>query len=145
MKEEKNEQTEFSAQVTEVTKSDGEGENPVSLGKFKDVSALLSAYNSLEAEFTKRCQRIKELESEKRNDDKATTVAPQSSVAENEGNNLTEKDKEEILKGYLKDVMDNMSKAIVMDGQGVSVKTPSLKPRTVEEAGRLAKELLEKK
>ena len=41
--------------------------------------------------------------------------------------------------------MDNMSKAIVMDGQGVSVKTPSLKPRTVEEAGRLAKELLEKK
>ena len=32
------------------------------LGKFKDVNALLQAYNSLEAEFTRRSQRLKELE-----------------------------------------------------------------------------------
>ena len=42
--------------VTEVEKAD------ISLGKFKDVNALLNAYNSLQSEFTKRCQRIKELE-----------------------------------------------------------------------------------
>lgn len=33
-----------------------------SYGKFKDSEALLSAYNSLEAEFTKRSQKLKELE-----------------------------------------------------------------------------------
>lgn len=32
------------------------------IGKFNDASALLAAYTSLEKEFTKRCQRIKELE-----------------------------------------------------------------------------------
>lgn len=32
------------------------------LGKFKDVSALLKAYGSLQAEFTRRSQRLKELE-----------------------------------------------------------------------------------
>ena len=35
------------------------------LGKFKDVKALLNAYNSLEAEFTRRSQRLKELEASK--------------------------------------------------------------------------------
>ena len=35
------------------------------LGKFKDVKALLDAYNSLEAEFTRRSQRLRELESNK--------------------------------------------------------------------------------
>jgi hypothetical protein len=33
------------------------------LGKFKDVKALMDAYTSLEAEFTRRSQRLKELES----------------------------------------------------------------------------------
>ena len=31
-------------------------------GKFKDVNALLTAYGALEAEFTRRSQRLKELE-----------------------------------------------------------------------------------
>ncbi len=34
------------------------------LGKFKDVSALAEAYGSLQAEFTRRSQRLKELERE---------------------------------------------------------------------------------
>lgn len=40
-----------------------------SLGKFKDSDALLSAYNSLQAEFTRKCQRLKELE--KQNEEQA--------------------------------------------------------------------------
>ena len=32
------------------------------LGKFKDVDALARAYSALEAEFTRRSQRLKELE-----------------------------------------------------------------------------------
>ena len=33
-----------------------------SFGKFKSADALLNAYNSLEAEFTRRSQRLRELE-----------------------------------------------------------------------------------
>lgn len=132
--------------TSEEKTADDNKENSVSLGKFKDVSALLSAYNSLEAEFTKRCQRIKELEAEKRNGDKAADiVAPKNSeVASDKGNNRSEQEREEILKGYLKEVMEKNSKAIIMDGQGRSVKTPIFRPCTVEEAGKLAKNLLEK-
>ena len=35
------------------------------LGKFKSSRALLEAYNSLQAEFTKKCQKLSELEKEK--------------------------------------------------------------------------------
>ena len=46
--------------------AEAEGEKVAAdLGKFKDVKALLDAYNSLEAEFTRRSQRLKELESNK--------------------------------------------------------------------------------
>lgn len=37
------------------------------LGKFKDVNALLAAYGALEAEFTRRSQRLKALEKEAEN------------------------------------------------------------------------------
>ena len=37
------------------------------LGKFKDVSALMQAYQSLQAEFTRRSQRLKELERQAEN------------------------------------------------------------------------------
>ena len=36
------------------------------LGKFKSVDALLNAYNSLEAEFTRRSQALRELEERER-------------------------------------------------------------------------------
>ena len=36
-------------------------ENAGSLGKFKDADSLLSAYNCLQAEFTKKCQKLSEL------------------------------------------------------------------------------------
>lgn len=34
-------------------------------GKFKSAEALLDAYNSLQAEFTRKCQRVSELEKDK--------------------------------------------------------------------------------
>ncbi len=40
----------------------GSSEN---LGKFRDVDSLLKAYNSLESEFTRKSQRLAELESER--------------------------------------------------------------------------------
>ncbi len=42
-------------------------------GKFKSAQALLQAYNNLEAEFTKKCQKLSQLEKDK-------TDAPQSQI-----------------------------------------------------------------
>lgn len=39
-------------------------ENTENYGKFESADALLSAYNALETEFTKRCQLIKQLQAE---------------------------------------------------------------------------------
>ncbi len=38
--------------------------NTAEFGRFKDAKGLLDAYNSLQSEFTRRCQRVKELERE---------------------------------------------------------------------------------
>lgn len=43
----------------------GDKEERASYGKFNKLEDLINAYNSLEAEFTKRSQRLKELENKK--------------------------------------------------------------------------------
>jgi hypothetical protein len=128
--------------VTEVEKAD------ISLGKFKDVNALLNAYNSLQSEFTKRCQRIKELEGasskEKRENVEDTTST--ETVPNLESRVETEEkiklDKEEYLKEYLKSLLSSKQKAVIIGENGTSVKTPDKKPKTIAEAGLLAKEIL---
>lgn len=59
-----NEQTELRTHTAEADKNSGGDFNSVSLEKFKDVKSLLKAYNCLEAEFTKRSQRLRQLEGE---------------------------------------------------------------------------------
>ena len=139
MEQIKNEQTEPITQPVETEEKEGGKEGEVSLGKFKDVDALLNAYNSLQSEFTKRCQKIKELESKMGTGDK-TEVPPQSQEENSSDGDTTSKD--DVLREYLLDVMKKKSKAIVMDGAGVGVKTPVNRPTTIEEAGKLAKKLL---
>ena len=57
------EQTDFvKAQAAEAENDSGASGEEVSYGKFKNAESLLNAYNSLQAEFTRRCQRLKELE-----------------------------------------------------------------------------------
>ena len=112
------------------------------LGKFKDANSLLKAYDSLQSEFTKRCQKIKELE--KRISEYDKDASPSSESAAQPPAGITEEEKREFLKGYLKQVIGARSKAILLDGEGAGLKTPNAKPRTVAEAGRLAKEILNK-
>ena len=138
----KNEQTEQNSQPVATEKDLGENNGEVSLGKFKDVNALLSAYNSLQAEFTKRCQWVKELETELTSIGKTTVPKPEEEKKPVDEDTIL-KEKEKILKEYLLDVIGKKPKAIVMDG-GISVKTPSNRPKTIAEAGNLAKEILEK-
>ncbi len=143
MQELKNEQTEVVDEIaTEKIQENqvDESTTEVSLGKFKDINTLLSAYNSLQAEFTKRCQRLKELETAIEKTDKVYN--PQNQSAEEEQVKLTDTTlKEEILKDYLKEIIGS-KKPVVMDGAGVGVKAPVKKPTTIEQAGDLFKQIL---
>ena len=95
--------------------------------KFKDTDALKRAYGELQAEFTKRCQRIKELE--------GAIKERENSVKE-----LSGEEKLQIIKEYLGDIKTKKGTVVMTDGQKVS--TPPKKPRTVNEAGKLAKEFI---
>ena len=137
-----NEQTEPQSQAAEVEEKMGEENGEVSLGKFKDVKALQDAYSSLEAEFTKRCQKIKELESALKEVDKEI---PPTTLVVDQKKDVTQEEKERILKEYLSSVIVKKQKAIVMDGGGVGVKTPKNRPKSISEAGILAKEIFDNK
>lgn len=142
-----NEQTELLdvQQTAEDQQKDNKEQekSEVSLGKFKDVNALLSAYNSLQSEFTKRCQKIKELESAQTSLDKKNP-SEESEKPTEKGANVTQSMKDEILKEYLQNLIGKSNGAIVLDGAGVGVKTPTERPKTILQAGELAKEILKK-
>ena len=157
--EENREQMEQTSHTAEAEKTTGEHNAEISLGKFKDVPSLLKAYNSLQSEFTKRCQRIKELEGAINSDkaeadvvettektDTTTEETAPKTIAGGDGNdaeNSSKKpDKAEILKEYLREVLGAKQQAVVMGSEGVGVKTPAHKPTTIEQAGMLAKEIL---
>lgn len=138
-----NEQTNLNSQPAVAEEKNGEQSGEVSLGKFKDVNALLSAYSSLQSEFTKRCQRIKELEGALKPDDKDKVPAENLTAVQNAKQQLTEQEKQEVLKEYLQGVLDKKQKAVLLDGAGLGVKTPVSKPKTISQAGMLAKNIFE--
>lgn len=141
MEQIKNEQTEPITQPVKTEEAEGGKEGEVSLGKFKDVDALLNAYNSLQSEFTKRCQRLKELEAKIGSVDKGLPPS-EDEKANVRQEDTTLIDKENVLKEYLLDIIGKKPKAIVMDGTGASAKTPTYKPKTIADAGKLAQEIL---
>ena len=47
------------------------------LGKFKSVQALMDAYNSLQSEFTKKCQALSELKKDKTESEVCEEIKPQ--------------------------------------------------------------------
>ena len=62
-------QEEGSQQGEASVKHEGEAEKGETIGKFKSVEALYDAYNNLEKEFTKKCQRLSEIEKDKIRDE----------------------------------------------------------------------------
>ncbi len=148
MNEHINEQTATNVQPTEVENGLGKENVEVSLGKFKDVNALMNAYNSLLSEFTKRCQKVKELEDAIAMDkEKSSPIEGGSEKGKSENSkeiSITEQDKDEILKGYLKNLLSAKQQAIIMDSAGLGIKTPVEKPKTLEQAAEYAKALFNK-
>ena len=57
-----NNQTEQGSTINQAQNAEGKQVGSTDLGKFKDVNALLQAYESLQAEFTRRSQRLKRYE-----------------------------------------------------------------------------------
>lgn len=126
------------------------------LGKFKSVDALLRAYNSLQAEFTRRSQRLKELEKEQAQNIPSSVGEPVPMPEENDSapvpmpeiKNEPEEEEElfrranasaavrqKIIDNYLGEVKKS---AVPLMGGGVSVVSPALKAKSVAEAGAMA-------
>lgn len=106
-------------------------------GKFKSAEALLSAYLNLEAEFTRRSQKLKELESK-------AAEAPSPKIPE--GEELLsaalhdEKVKNAVVGEYLKTVLSQKSVPLLVSGAPCAA--PKCEPKSIKEAGALAKQFL---
>ena len=119
-------------------------EAAAALGKFKSVDALMAAYQSLEAEFTRRSQRLKELE-EGNNAQKVPEEGAPSPKTPTEEELLkaalsSESVKNAVVSEYLKTVAAN--KSVPLISGGVAAPAPRCAPKTVKEAGALAQRFL---
>ena len=106
-----------------------------SIGKFKNTESLLNAYNNLQAEFTRKCQKLSELESlaEKTS---SKTLGAEEYIKENP--EMVEK----ILTHYLEEVKNQKSPQIITSagGGGIPLSAPP-NPTTLDEARELTKKL----
>ena len=82
--------------------------NGSQLGKFKDAQSLLTAYNNLQAEFTKKCQKLSELE--KQNSTQETTVFDADDWQNQVSNFVnTHKDAKKFAKEISQEILSNPS------------------------------------
>ncbi|MDE7084737.1 MAG: hypothetical protein K2O81_05785 [Clostridia bacterium] len=120
-------------------------------GKFKDVEALMQAYQALEAEFTRRSQRLKELEANKEisvsetNKENAETPSQGAENTAEKVNTLPLSDevKNAVIEEYLNGVVSKRGVPFVTGGGAVAAKRRT--PTTLKEAGALAGKLFSDK
>ena len=86
-----NEGTEHTATAENSAKVGAEEMGSAVFKKFKDVNALARAYGALEAEFTRRSQRLKELERKMEESQKASSKELTEELAKNQEDCKTEK------------------------------------------------------
>lgn len=117
-------------------------ENQPSLGKFKSVDALVHAYGQLEAEFTRRSQRLKQLE-EERNAPQAQeteSAPPMQDSAECEEERLFRavSENESVRARVVSEYLASLKGVPLMAGGGASVTAPKSRAKSIAEAGNLA-------
>ena len=124
--------------TADTAEAENENTAAADTGKFKSVEALMSAYLALEAEFTRRSQRLKELEENK------AAEAPSPECIDEEqllSVALDNKKVRDLVVGeYLKTVLDGKSVPLIVNG--VSCAAPQSAPKTVREAGTLVQRFL---
>ena len=130
-------------QVTADAAEAEKRETATELGKFKDVQTLMKAYSDLEAEFTRRCQRLKELEGGNKANPKSDgiTVSPsQKTEEERIAEALSDtKLRDAVIGDYLKGLAE---KTVPLTSGGGAVTAPRNAPKSVKEAGKLAQQFL---
>ena len=134
MEKENRVQGEETAQGAEARMQEGAA---APFGKFRSAEALLSAYNSLEAEFTRRSQRLRELEGRLQDGNRM------SSAAEGEERQQPQNLEEQVGAAVEKYLAARQAPYIMADG-GSPASAPARRIRSLEEAGRLAQELFRK-
>lgn len=127
------------------------------LGKFKDADALMKAYTELEAEFTRRSQRLKALEGNKAQEDlaspvrqeegsspeeeQATPAAPSSGRDAESGSEALYRavtESEPVRRRVVEDFLRSLNKGVPLMTTGRGMVAPAHKPKTFIEAGSLA-------
>lgn len=108
-----------------------------SIGKFKDTESLFNAYNSLQAEFTRKCQKLSELEN---------SISKNNSSKEEFDVNEFKKENPELVHNIVQSYLDELRSTSTPEfisnslGSGIPLNAPP-NPKTMEEARVLAKNL----
>jgi len=122
------------------------------IGKFTSPEALLKAYECLEGEFTKRCQKLKDTEKENADlkavaADKSRRIADAKEVLADE-NFITDHvlTNEVIANRFIANYLEGLENGTVpriMSGRnGSAALTPPKVPKSLEEAKKLAEVIL---
>lgn len=176
--------------ISQIPVCEDDKKAETSYGKFHSAEELLKAYSALESEFTKRSQKLKELEAKQAGDQKASEVKKfmeRYPVAERFAEELTEEiakgadaskglegallnvlsrnvktademakdekviskvlgdeeNKEHVISGYLDRIRENSSFKSLPKGGAIPV-APCYRPKSIREAGEIAKKILER-
>ena len=119
--------------ITQDPKEEQGEQRAPDLGKFKSVDALMRAYGELEAEFTRRSQRLKVLEDAERQ--RGASAQP---VTDSEALYSAVKENGEVSKRIVEDYLQSVRGVPLLSGAGAAMPAPANKPQSIREAGALA-------
>lgn len=120
------------------SKEETAGETVTDLGKFKSVDALLRAYGELEAEFTRRSQKLKAFE-----EASAQKSAESGAVREDDLYRMVNEN-EGLRARVLSDYLASLKGVPLLTNSGVGVTAKNVVPKTFQEAGSIALGYLKK-
>lgn len=106
------------------------------LGKFQSVDALMRAYRELEAEFTRRSQRLRALEASAPHDADAEEGAAQG--ADSEALLRAVRGNEEVRSRIVGEYLAALPGVPLMAGTGAGVTAPAARASTLKQAGAMA-------
>ena len=117
-----------------------------SLGKFKSVDALLRAYGELEAEFTRRSQRLKALEEKSKEIEEPQSGQTETPSPQEQAQNGVPSEElyravmqdESVKARVLSDYLQSLKGVPLLTKAGTGVTAPQDRPQSFAEAGNLA-------
>ena len=134
-----------------MTEEENKTEKPApaqmpNLGKFQNVEALMRAYQELEAEFTRRSQRLKALEAaalsaaDGKTDKNADGTAAEDALTENADDALLRavRGNEGVRTRIVGEYLASLSGVPLLAGSGAGVTAPAERATTLRQAGALA-------